>query len=976
VGGIIYCLSVTHILSTRVVYSRLAVAAVGFVMSVGFVAGGVAEQEFFEREVRPLLVEHCYRCHSAAEGKVKGGLRLDFRDGLLGGGDSGPAVEPGEVDESLLIRAVRYGEVDLQMPPSGKLSGEEIGILERWVVEGAVWGVEVGGNGEQGGVAEFDLEGRKRSHWSWGPLVAAPPPAEEAGHPVDAFLEAKLEAAGLRPAGQAGQRTRLRRLHLDLVGLPPSPEEVERFMVDDDEGAWEREVERLLGSPHFGERWARHWMDLVRYADTLGHEFDYATPNAWRYRDYLIRAFNLDLPYDQFVREHIAGDLMQQPRWGCDGGVNESMLATSFYWFGQRVHSPVDAKKNEADIIDNQIDVLTKSFLGLTVACARCHDHKFDAISTRDYHALYGVLASSRYLQRSLLSPEAGRELRESLGVELEGMRSLVGHSEAKSGEWVVRESDVVLADFTRTDFTGWSLEGEAFGPGPVEAGSVVVLGDGRVAVVDVAAAHSARTSRRLQGALVSPSFEIGRRYLHMEVAGRDARVNIVVENHTLIRDPIYGVLKQRLDHDAFRWVTVDLKMWEGRRAYLEFNDVAALDAADTVGGYDPAGYVAVRRVVLSGEAVAPDPAEGGGMRIMDVADGSELASRVGVFRDLESGVENPPRGPVMLDGNGVDERVFIRGNPHNPGEVAPRAFLEALDGGSAAFDAAGSGRLQLAERMLDEGNPFVARVYVNRVWQHLFGRGIVATPDDFGVLGRRPSHPELLDWLALWFRTEGGWSTKALIRLLVTSEAYQRSSRPDDTAAEERDPGNELWHRMPIRRMDAEVIRDSILAVSGRLDRTLYGPPVAAHLTDFMEGRGRPGSSGPLDGAGRRSVYLEVRRNFLSPMLRAFDVPVPFTTIGRRTESNVPAQSLILMNDPFVAGEARRWAARYVAEAGRSVEARLTGLYLEAFGRRPSEVEVAQCREFLEAHVGGINQGWGDLCHVLFNVKEFIYVN
>jgi hypothetical protein len=363
-------------------------------------------------------------------------------------------------------------------------------------------------------------------------------------------------------------------------------------------------------------------------------------------------------------------------------------------------------------------------------------------------------------------------------------------------------------------------------------------------------------------------------------------------------------------------------------------------------------------------------------MRLVDVVPGSELARRVDAFRLQEDRVVDPPRGPVMLDGNGVDERVFIRGNPHNPGEVAPRAFLTALDGGKAVFRDGGSGRLELAERMLSEGNPFVARVYVNRVWQHLFGRGIVSTPDDFGVLGRKPSHPELLDWLAVWFRTEGKWSTKALIRLLVTSEAYQRSSRPDDLEAENKDPGNELWHRMPIRRMDAEVIRDSILVVSGRMDRTLYGPPVAAHLTDFMEGRGRPGRSGPLDGDGRRSVYLEVRRNFLSPMLRAFDAPVPFTTIGRRTESNVPAQSLILMNDPFVAAESKRWAERHLAGGGGSLSDRLGAIYLEAFGRLPTVEEVGQCSEFLEAQQGDAGQAWADLCHVLFNVKEFIYVN
>jgi hypothetical protein len=335
-----------------------------------------------------------------------------------------------------------------------------------------------------------------------------------------------------------------------------------------------------------------------------------------------------------------------------------------------------------------------------------------------------------------------------------------------------------------------------------------------------------------------------------------------------------------------------------------------------------------------------------------------------------------------MIDGNGLDEAIFIRGNPRNPGAPAPRAFLEALSGAGNRFTAAGSGRRELADRVADPDNPFFARVYVNRVWHHLFGQGLVSTPDDWGVLGRPPSHPELLDWLADWFRKEGGWSTKALIRLLVTSDAYQRSSRPSDSLAETLDPTNQLWHRMPIRRLEGEIIRDAILAVSGRLDLQLYGPPVAVHLTSFMEGRGRPKRSGPLDGAGRRSVYLEIRRNFLSPMMRTFDAPVPFTTIGNRTDSNVPAQSLILLNDPFVEREARRWAERLLTNGPSSTEQRLAILYREGFGRAPTPRELRQCQEFLESQrvlltgTGTDLQAWADLCHVLFNVKEFIYVH
>jgi hypothetical protein len=339
-----------------------------------------------------------------------------------------------------------------------------------------------------------------------------------------------------------------------------------------------------------------------------------------------------------------------------------------------------------------------------------------------------------------------------------------------------------------------------------------------------------------------------------------------------------------------------------------------------------------------------------------------------------------------MVDGTGLDENVFVRGNYKTPGERAPRQFLEAIAGPVQPRIESSSGRLELACWMADPANPFPARVMVNRVWLHLFGRGLVATPDDFGALGQPPTHPELLDWLAEWYRTEGAWSTKRLIRLLVTSSTYRMSSGPHDVTAEEKDPDNVLWHRMPIRRLEGEALRDTILAVSGRLDSSLFGPPVPIHLTEFMEGRGRPATNGPMDGAGRRTIYLEVRRNFVSPMMRAFDMPVPFSTVGRRTVSNVPAQSLILMNDPFVTNQANRWAERILARSGVSAEERVKSIYEEALARPASTKELEEALEFIRRqsiayHSSGA-QGtdelatWSDLCQVLFNVKEFIFVN
>ena len=966
--------------------------------------------DFFEKRVRPVLVEHCYRCHSAEAPRIRGGLRVDSRAALLAGGDSGPALTPGDPDTSLLLEAVRYTNVDLQMPPKGRLTDAAIADLTAWVSQGAVWPETVAAPPRPSGEDAFNLEARRQSHWSWQPIAPAPPPPVENAawvrQPTDAFLLARLEAQGLRPAAPAPPASRARRLSFDLVGLPPDPAVVAAFTADPSPSAWEHLVDTLLASPHFGERWARHWLDLVRYAETLGHEFDYALPNAWRYRDYVIRAFNQDVPYDQFAREHVAGDLEDPPRLHPTEGFNESIIGTGFYWLGQRPHSPVDVKQHQADVLDDQIDVLTKTFLGLTVACARCHDHKFDALSTRDYYALYGILSSSRYTQPSLSPPEQLaptlkelRDLRQALSELPPVVRASTPLPTSPSPP-VVRASSLhppvppalsgtVFVDFAINDYSGWFTEGTAFGEGPVERGHVMILATNQLAVARQRLAHSATTSRRLEGVLASPTFVITQPFVHVRAAGRSSRIKVPVENFTMIRAPIYGGLKRWLDHDEFRWVTFDLRPWQGRRAFLEFHDGRTPDLTDDTGG-SPDGYLAIARVVFTDEPTPPPAkSEHEGVDWLTVAPDSPAAPLLARWHTLETALADPPRSPGMMEGTGLDERVFVRGNPRNPGEVVPRRFLEALAGHAADLDTSGSGRRELARAISAPDNPFFARVFVNRVWLHLFGRGLVATPDDFGVLGEAPSHPELLDWLADWFRTEGQWSVKRLIRLLVTSSAYQMTSQPADPLAEETDPENRFWHRMPLRRLEGEAIRDAILAVSGRLDPVPFGPSVPIHLTDFMDGRGRPAHSGPVDGNGRRSIYLEVRRNFLSPFMRTFDTPVPFTTVGRRTVSNVPAQSLILLNDPFVQGEAMRWARRVLAEGPASTAERLERLYRLAFGRGPTGTEQQQARDFLASQADGYRgkddaaqavspevQAWADLCHVLFNVKEFIYLD
>jgi hypothetical protein len=947
--------------------------------------GDPSAPEFFEKEVRPLLAHRCQTCHGAS--KSKGDLRLDSRAAILKGGNTGPAIVPGKPEESLLIDAINYGEL-YQMPPKSKLDAREVAILTRWVALGAPWpGSEQDGAKPLAAPTAFNLRERAR-HWSFQPVrVPAIPDVnrtEWPRNPIDRFLLAAMEAHGLSPAPEADKPTMIRRLTFDLTGLPPTPEDVAAFLADDSPGAYEALVDRLLASPHYGERWARHWLDLVRFAETLGHEFDYDLANAFRYRDYVIRAFNKDVPYNQFVTEQVAGDRLDPPRRHPTEGFNESVLGTGFYFLGERTHSPVDLHVDEAARIDNQIDVLSKTFLGLTVACARCHDHKFDPISTRDYYALSGYLKSSRH-QHAFLDPTGrnGPAIADIRAVK-EEMRSVDGwfrEADATAPKAPVPDgASIVFEDFEGDDFDGWFVTGDAFGQGPSRRGDWRLGWEGPWPVAETISpgqAHSGLISDKLQGVLRSRTFVLEKRLIHYLASGRKERLNLVVDGFEIIRDPIYGGLTIEVNADEPRWFTQDVGMWIGHRAYIEIADGGSQNFAQPAAGYlDGKGFIAVDEIRFSDQQAPPNPpARSASSRIALRSPRDEPA--LARLREAEAKIAPPTLALAIADGTAEDDRVHVRGNPSTLGETVPRRFLEALAGAEAEQPppAEGSGRLKLARRMVDPSNPLTARVMVNRIWKHHFGEGIVATPDDFGRMGRPPTHPELLDWLAARFVADG-WSVKAMHRLIVLSSAYRMQSRLDPEA-ERIDPSNQWLHRMNLRRLEAEAIRDTLLAVSGRFDRTLFGPSVPIHLTPFMDGRGRPGSSGPLDGQGRRSLYLNVRRNFLSPMLLAFDFPTPATTMGRRNISNVPAQALTLLNDPFVVAESRRWAERLLAETAKDATPRdrLERLYLTAFGRPPNEVETAEALAFLNGQENDPG-AWADLCHVLINVKEFIYVN
>jgi hypothetical protein len=920
------------------------------------------DNEYFEKKVRPILVANCVNCHGAK--KQKGGLRLDGKAAFALGGETGPAVVPGKPETSRLVKAVQYTD-DIKMPPKGKLNDAEIAILTAWVKGGAPWPDD--GTIAKGPEKTFDLQARAKAQWSFQPIKRPPVPEirnpnAEIRNEIDRFLLAGLQKEGLTFAPPADKRTLLRRVYFDLIGLPPSPAEIDTFLKDDSPEAFAKVVDKLLASPQYGERWGRHWLDLVRYADTYGHEFDFEIPDAWRYRDYVIRAFNADVPFNQFLTEHIAGDLLPNPRRDPKMGLNESLLATGFWWLGEAKHSPVDSRAEFADRTDNQIDVFGKAVFGLTISCARCHDHKFDPISTKDYYSLFSVITSSRYNRTDVSDPTSTVKILDELLPLRKQLTALVPPPAQAPGAppspqlvaWRAKSPAFELfgADWRKR----WDAEGLAFRP---ESGDSFP--------------NSAREARKLTGALRSPTFTIDKPFLAIRIAGQNARARLVLNGLQLIQNPIYGGLAQSVNHGTdFRWMLFDLRMWKGQPAYLELLD-------------DGPGWVAISEARFADNGPPGDTSMKAVLPELPVTDNAEAKKLIARIRELEAKLPDPQRASTMRDGTGINEHVFVRGNHKTLGVEAPRATLEAF--GKPVFDGPGSGRLELARTVTDPSNPLVARVIVNRLWKHHFGEGIVRSPDNFGKLGQEPTHPELLDWLACELVNpthKGGaqpWSLKTMHRLMLLSTAYQQSSKatPEQTAkAVTADPQNKLLHRQNVQRLEAEAIRDSILAASGRLDLKMEGPGVLPHLTEHQVGRGRPGS-GPLDGNGRRSIYMQVRRNFINPMFTAFDYPTPFTTIGRRTVSNVPAQALVMLNNPFVLQQTELWAKRVLAAPG-TTEDRVRLMYATAFGRGPTQEELTVAVKFVTQQAKEYGKpdhpkAWADLAHVLFNAKEFIFI-
>ena len=940
----------------------------------------------FNFHVRPILVQNCYLCHGPDPSGRKADLRLDNFEGATAElKDGGYAIVPGKPSKSQLIYRIMHDEEDQIMPPpetNHKLTSYEKAILEKWIDQGAHW----------------------KDHWAFLPPEATNVDTYD-GNPIDCFIEERLEEKKLTKVPEADKNTLIRRISYLLTGLPPNPLDVQNFVGDNSYDAYEKMVDKYLSSPTYGERWARHWMDLVRYAETKGHEFDYPITGAWKYRDYLIRAFNDDIPYDQLLKEHLAGDLLETKRYNTKTGIVESQIGTVFYTMGEGTHSPVDIKQDEADRIDNIIDVTSKTFQGLTVSCAKCHDHKFDPILTADYYSLYGVMQSTRFspilAENSLVLDQTVTEVQNLKKY----MKKIIHEKWSEQGIAPETKIDIsskesnsselnykFIGDFRNADFDGWTSNGLAFGKQTTLANPTVNKA-GKLVGFELGKASSKSFGTGVFGALRSNNFILDSDFIGVKAQGIKSTIRIIIDNFQLIQNPIYGNLSQEVNNRNWKNYTFDISPWKGHKAYIEI----------LPGGYDWHNYKLSKDAYIEAEfAICYNgqwPIDGlshhetfSKIHLLNKKLNSnhlpisfpELKSINDSIRSLSGKLKDSVFYYGVVDGFAVNSPVFNRGNYQEPLEDSiPRSFLSFLPLGDIPFKSGGSGRLELAEAMLNKDNPLTARVMANRIWHHLFGRGIVETVDNFGLQGKLPSHPELLDHLAIKFQKEG-WSIKKMIRYIVTSKTFKRSTIRGDWLME-KDPNNILLASFPLRRLESEAIRDGILVASESLDSTQYGPPVATYLTDFMQGRGRPQDSGPLDGAGRRSIYQEVRRNFLEPMMTTFDRPIPFSTFGKRDVSNVPSQSLILMNDPFVAQQAEVMAKKITSLKEYTFKDKVDWIYIRSFSRKPTANELKKANEFFnllksmehptENRLDKETSIWKDYCHSIFNLKEFIYL-
>ena len=932
----------------------------------------------FNFHVKPILVQNCYLCHGPDPSSRKANLRLDTNEGLMaileGGGF---AVVPGKTNKSHIINRINNPHEDKIMPPpetNKKLTEREKDLLGKWIEQGAKW----------------------KPHWSF--IKPTLNKKNEQAATIDLFIDKDLDKKSLNKVSIANKNTLIRRVSYLLTGLPPLTKDIESYISDSSKGSYENMVDNYLNSPAYGERWARHWMDLVRYAETKGHEFDYTITGAWKYRDYLVRAFNNDVPYDQILKEHLAGDLLENKRYNSESGILESQLATNFYSLGEGQHSPVDIRQDEASRIDNMIDVTTKTFQGLTVSCAKCHDHKFDPITTKDYYALYGVMESTRFTPLDS-DQSSSKEITAKEILEIQKyIKAMVSDKiqtniSTKKSKVTPTKEYKMIGDFRNSDFDDWVTSGFAFGDRTTMGNPIISKTSGKLIAFDYGKASSRLFDKGLFGTLRSPNFVLDSDFVGVRAKGYKSTIRVIIDNFQLISYPIYGDLTKTMNNSDWKNYTFNVSAWKGHKAYVEIlsgeyqNHNFKLSENTFIEAQYAISYNSEwpSEIKTTGNIKSQIKKLNSRLKIGQLkVHFPELIKVIDSSEKLTKSLKSNSFIYGVSDGFAINSPVFNRGRHQEPSEYnIPRRFLSALPLGDVPFKSKGSGRLELAEAMLSKDNPLTSRVMVNRIWHHLFGKGIVETVDNFGLQGKLPSHPELLDHLAIKFQNNG-WSIKKMVKYIVTSEAFKRSTVTNKELLT-KDPNNVYLASFPIRRLESEAIRDGILVASESLDYTLYGAPIPIYLTEFMQGRGKPSKSGPLNGNYRRSIYLEVRRNFLEPMMMTFDRPIPFSTFGKRDVTNVPSQSLILMNDPFVINQAKIMAKKLLNQNNLSFSQKIEWVYMHAFSRKPSTKEIINAEKFISLlkEIKNTNnpsldmslEVWKEYCHSIFNLKEFLYL-
>jgi hypothetical protein len=1033
---------------------------------------------FFEKNIRPMLVAKCLGCHSATSQPVMGGLRLDTREGMIKGGSRGTALVPGNPAASLLVKVVLHEAGALKMPPGPRMKDSEAAMLAQWVAMGAPWGAG----------SLVSVHAAKQKYWSFVPPREPKMPAVKntawAKNPIDMFILAGLESKGLAPTRPADRRTLIRRVTYDLTGLPPAPADVEAFASDTRPEAYAELIDRLLASPRYGERWGRHWLDVARYADSNGLDENLVYKNAFRYRDYVIAAFNKDKPYDQFVKEQIAGDLLPAP---ADLETQyERWTATGFLSLGAKMLAEDDPKKMQMDIVDEQLDTTSKAFMGLTVGCARCHDHKFDPIPTRDYYAMAGIFKSTHTMDNfkvvakwheHVLANPADRQRLAEHEAKVEAKKKEAGAIIKTENEKIVAEalakinhyllasrevehsSRIVIAPVereagaivrtaasfdrgnaprtlekgkpnTQTDVkgpywaefdvrvpkAGWyqfdilneeSGAGTAdvyvndiwarMGAGPVEnrAASPEAGGWKYVAIIELKAGVN---RIKLQHPSRFPYFEKILLALHTSTE-RPLNVVQAAMKHGI--NP--GILAQLVDYfDRSQGATASvLYAWEilDRKGKLAdwASPVAALFGGNVP--QDPAALAsAYQKLFTQADAAGKDTSDAAlkalygflkekfgpfrapanARRYYPAAEREKLIALEAEAKTLEEQTPVFPRAMGVKDYEKAEDiPIHLRGSHWNLGEKVQRGFLSAIDIGIKFVpEEAHSGRLEFANWLTSKDHPLTSRVMVNRIWRWHFGRGIVSSVDNFGRLGDKPSHPELLDWLALRF-VDSGWSIKAMHRMILLSNTYQMGS-DYDAKAFEIDPENILLWRMPRRRLEAEAIRDALISSAGALDYQMGGSMLTYKDRQYVANTAK-GSNVDYD-KPIRSVYLPVLRSSMYEVFSAFDLPDPTMSNGDRDSTVVAPQALFMMNSSVMLKNSLKMAQSLLNDTKRDPAARVRAAYQRALSRPASGQEVDAALTFIanieKEWKGDELRAWQSFCKSLLASNEFIYLN